>query len=235
MTPSTKPLKNVRSPRRKGNRRSESRGRVVRALCLSFFMQPIKIRPNHRSVTKSRGDMRDFVGAENFSAALRFDLDGTPLRYVPSRPKPSGETKKFSGRHRSAKCVNGCRAFGRVSGYAARGVPTAILFSFLLPSRAVARRNAARFASLVVRAERGGGERIRRRIVPRAEREKRVVRRVILRFSQRRNGRRVRSDKVCVCLTNATRGLHLSQTLLQGGCAPVDPRGNVHRGVSDER
>jgi hypothetical protein len=54
--------------------------------------------------------MRDFVGAENFSAALRFDLDGTPLRYVPSRSKPSGETKKFSVRRRCAKYSNVGRA-----------------------------------------------------------------------------------------------------------------------------
>src|ERR1700674_452289 len=40
--------------------------------------------------------MRDFVQADNFYAALRFGLDCSPLRSVPSRPKPFGETKKFS-------------------------------------------------------------------------------------------------------------------------------------------
>jgi len=54
------------------------------------------VKPACPSGTKSREGMRDFVQAENFYAALRFDLDGSPLRCVPSRSKPFGETKKFS-------------------------------------------------------------------------------------------------------------------------------------------
>ena len=46
---------------------------------------------------------------------------------------------------------------------------------------------------------------------------------LILRFNKQRNSRIVRCDKVCVCLTIPPPAA-LSQTPLQGGSAPVDPR-----------
>ncbi len=62
------------------------------------------VKPAQTGRTKSRKSMRDFVQAENFYAALRFGLDRAPLRYARSRPKPCGETKKFSA----------CSLFARV-------------------------------------------------------------------------------------------------------------------------
>jgi hypothetical protein len=47
--------------------------------------------------------------------------------------------------------------------------------------------------------------------------------RLILRFKKRCNSRIVRDDKVCVCRT-AQPPAARSQTPLQGGSAPVDPR-----------
>jgi hypothetical protein len=151
--------------------------------------------------------MRDFVDAENFYAALRFD-------------KPYGKTKKFPA---SAKGSNGCRASARGAGYVGRAVSASTLLSFLPPRRAVARRNAGRFAFLVVSAGRGDGEKIRRRIVPLAERKKGVVLRVILLSNKRGNGWKQRVDKVCVCPTAPPVRQPGSQTPLAGGLAPVHP------------
>jgi hypothetical protein len=113
--------------------------------------------------------MRDLVEPENFYAALRFDLDGTPLRYVPSRPKPSGETKKFSS---CAKCSSGRQVTERIAGYAEQGARASITSFFLLPRPAAERQDATFYAFLVVSAGFSGGDRIRRRIVPLAERKR---------------------------------------------------------------
>src|SRR5580704_5832966 len=67
-----------------------------RCALLFLSMKPVQTIPGYGRGTKSREGMRDFVEAENFCAALRFGLDCSPLRSVPSRPKPSGETEKFS-------------------------------------------------------------------------------------------------------------------------------------------
>jgi len=53
--------------------------------------------------------------------------------------------------------------------------------------------------------------------------KKRIAASVILRFKKRCNSRIVRTDKVCVCRT-AQPSAARSQTPLQGGSAPVDPR-----------
>jgi hypothetical protein len=53
--------------------------------------------------------------------------------------------------------------------------------------------------------------------------KKRIAAALILRFKKRCNSRIVRDDKVCVCRT-AQPSAARSQTPLQGGSAPVDPR-----------
>ena len=72
---------------------------LMRSPSLSTFMAGVAGQrglPARAGASRTNSSLRsDFVRARIFPLTLRFDLDGPPLRVVPSRPKPFGETKKF--------------------------------------------------------------------------------------------------------------------------------------------
>jgi hypothetical protein len=206
-----------------------------------------------------------FARGTIFTLPLRFGLDRPPLRCVPSRPKPFGETKKL---FRAPACCRALRsslqtrwlgdgvntdAYSRmhlVIGLCIDIVKRSVFHSWLMSpgfSEVVSDENHGEpLSSLLpaafplnadeclgvhtVTAFRSAGREAartsRRSSAQRSARgtlKKRIAAALILRFKKRCNSRIVRSDKVCVCRT-ARPSAARSQTPLQGGSAPVDPR-----------
>jgi len=205
-----------------------------------------------------------FARVRIFPLALRFDLDGSTLRSVPSRPMPFGETKTF---FRAPACCRALRPQLRISSAFARIGPDAyscmqpmdegfgsnvqsgeaLTFPMLSTRSRPASYNAhihffsllpaafpfsarAGHGSYVATGLRSAGREAartsRRSLIERSVRgtlKKRIAAALILRFNKRCNSRIVRTDKVCVCRT-AQPSAARSQTPLQGGSAPVDPR-----------
>ncbi len=207
----------------------------------------------------------DFAHVRSFPLSLRFGLDGSTLRSVPSRPKPFGETKKF---FRGPTC---CRAlkpqlcislvsdrigtgayscmqpidqafhgniqsgethsFPKLSTWSAALAAYNARFHFfsLLPAAFSPNAHECQGEYVAIGFRSAGREAARtshrswKRRSASGTLKKRIAAALILRFKERCSSRIVRSDKVCVCRT-AQPPAARSQTPLQGGSAPVDPR-----------